>query len=150
MGWPIKLKHNQTYTWHHEIVEVSEQNQKIIVISTVAVSVSMYLRWHSSIIAQPTTFMWICWTQGYHWSYSWFICFKQLSRLFFKAVVILQQFLLKQCVSQLCDCQSLCMSLGHTPKVADVFRLYCSLEAGLTVRDLCMRSDPRTMGIDER
>lgn len=36
------------------------------------------------------------------------------------------------------------------PKVSDVFRLYCSLEAGLTVRDLCDRNDLSSMGIDER
>ena len=39
---------------------------------------------------------------------------------------------------------------GSTPKASDVFRLFCSLEAGLTVRDLCNRNDLSAMGINER
>ncbi|XP_019851509.1 PREDICTED: nitrogen permease regulator 2-like protein isoform X2 [Amphimedon queenslandica] len=43
------------------------------------------------------------------------------------------------------------VSLGDTrPKLADVFRILCSLEAGLSVKDLCFRNDPRSMSIDER
>ena len=34
--------------------------------------------------------------------------------------------------------------------MGDVFRLYCSLEAGQTVRDLCMMQDLRAMNVDER
>ena len=39
---------------------------------------------------------------------------------------------------------------GATPSVADVFRLYSSLVAGLTVADLCIHNDLLAMGIDER
>lgn len=42
------------------------------------------------------------------------------------------------------------MSLGTCPSVADVFRLYCGLEAGQRVRDLCMMQDLRAMNVDER
>ena len=47
----------------------------------------------------------------------------------------------------------ICMSMictGCTPSVVDMFRLYCSLESGMTLRDLCERSDLRALGIDER
>ena len=36
------------------------------------------------------------------------------------------------------------------PKISDIFRLLCSLEPGLTVKDLCLRNDPNLFGIDER
>ncbi len=39
---------------------------------------------------------------------------------------------------------------GSSPHIADVFKLYCSLEAGLTVRDLCMRKELAAMGVNER
>lgn len=39
---------------------------------------------------------------------------------------------------------------GTSPHVSDVFRLYCGLEAGLTVKDMCMVQDLRTMNVDER
>lgn len=40
---------------------------------------------------------------------------------------------------------------GNTvPDVADVFRLYCSLVAGLTVSDLCVRNDVPAMNVNER
>ena len=34
--------------------------------------------------------------------------------------------------------------------MSDVFRLYCGLEAGQTVKDMCMVHDLRTMNVDER
>ena len=36
------------------------------------------------------------------------------------------------------------------PLVSDIFRLFSSLEAGLTVKDMCFRSDPNALAIDER
>ena len=39
---------------------------------------------------------------------------------------------------------------GGTPTIADVFRLYCSLVAGLTVSDLCVRNDISSMAVNER
>ena len=42
------------------------------------------------------------------------------------------------------------MIVGSSPTVGDVFRLYCSLEAGQTVRDLCMMQDLKAMNVDER
>lgn len=39
---------------------------------------------------------------------------------------------------------------GSDPSISDVFRLYCDLEAGLNVRDLCTRTDLGNMGVDER
>lgn len=42
------------------------------------------------------------------------------------------------------------LTAGSAPTLAEVFRLYCSLEAGLTVRDLCMRHDLQTVGVNER
>ena len=39
---------------------------------------------------------------------------------------------------------------GTSPHVSDVFRLYCGLEAGQTVKDMCMVHDLRTMNVDER
>lgn len=40
--------------------------------------------------------------------------------------------------------------LESIPKLRDVFQLYCSLEPGLTVKDLCYRHEPSRLGIDER
>ena len=40
--------------------------------------------------------------------------------------------------------------LGCIPKLKDVFQLYCSLEPGLTIKDLCYRHEPSRLGIDER
>ena len=37
-----------------------------------------------------------------------------------------------------------------SPQVSDVFRLYCGLEAGQRVKDVCVKQDPRTMNVDER
>ena len=39
---------------------------------------------------------------------------------------------------------------GTSPQVSDVFRLYCGLEAGQRVKDVCVKQDPRTMNVDER
>ena len=39
---------------------------------------------------------------------------------------------------------------GSGAHLSNVFRLYCSLEAGLTVKDLCMRNDLKVMNVDER
>ena len=39
---------------------------------------------------------------------------------------------------------------GSGAHLSSVFRLYCSLEAGLTVKDVCMRNDLRSMNVDER
>ena len=39
---------------------------------------------------------------------------------------------------------------GSTPSISNVFRLYSSLEAGLTVADLCVHNDLPAMGINER
>ncbi|KAL5515966.1 hypothetical protein EMCRGX_G001221 [Ephydatia muelleri] len=39
---------------------------------------------------------------------------------------------------------------GAVPKIGAVFRLYCSLEAGLTVKDLCIRVDMKSEGVNER
>lgn len=40
--------------------------------------------------------------------------------------------------------------LGSVPKIGAVFRLYCSLEAGLNVKDLCNRVDMKSEGVNER
>ena len=40
--------------------------------------------------------------------------------------------------------------VGGSPSVANVFRLYSSLVAGLTVTDLCMHSNPVSMAVNER
>ena len=40
--------------------------------------------------------------------------------------------------------------VGVVPKIGTVFRMYCSLEAGLTVKDLCIRVDMKTEGVNER
>ena len=37
-----------------------------------------------------------------------------------------------------------------SPSIANVFRLYSSLVAGLTVTDLCVHNDLPLMGINER
>lgn len=42
------------------------------------------------------------------------------------------------------------ISIGAVPKIGAVFRLYCSLEAGLTVKDLCIRVDMKSEGVNER
>jgi hypothetical protein len=39
---------------------------------------------------------------------------------------------------------------GHSPAFREVFKLYCSLEHGVTVKDLCMREEPQNKGIDMR
>ena len=39
---------------------------------------------------------------------------------------------------------------GTSPQLSDVFRLYCGLQAGQRVRDMCMMQDLRTMNVDER
>ena len=39
---------------------------------------------------------------------------------------------------------------GMSPQLSDVFRLYCGLQAGQRVRDMCMMQDLRTMNVDER
>ena len=36
------------------------------------------------------------------------------------------------------------------PRINDVFRLYCGLEAGHTVKDMCTMNDPRSKHVDER
>jgi hypothetical protein len=36
------------------------------------------------------------------------------------------------------------------PRVNDVFRLYCGLEAGHTVKDMCTMNDPRNKNVDEK
>lgn len=36
------------------------------------------------------------------------------------------------------------------PRINDVFRLYCGLEAGHTVKDMCTMNDPRNKNVDER
>lgn len=38
----------------------------------------------------------------------------------------------------------------RVPVISNVFRLLCSLEAGLTVKDMCFRSDLNSLNIDER
>ena len=49
-----------------------------------------------------------------------------------------------------CVASAFLFSTGSTPSISDVFRLYCDLEAGLSVRDLCTRTDLGNMGVDER
>ena len=39
---------------------------------------------------------------------------------------------------------------GCSPSIANVFRLYSSLVAGLTVTDMCLYSNPAPMGVNER
>ncbi|XP_065909440.1 GATOR1 complex protein NPRL2-like isoform X2 [Dysidea avara] len=39
---------------------------------------------------------------------------------------------------------------GCRPKLKEVFQLYCSLEPGLTIKDLCNRHEPSKLGVDER
>ena len=41
-------------------------------------------------------------------------------------------------------------NLDRVPVISNVFRLLCSLEAGLTVKDMCFRSDLNSLNIDER
>ena len=42
------------------------------------------------------------------------------------------------------------MHIGTCPQASDVFKLYCALEAGQSVRDLCIMYDPRARNVDER
>lgn len=44
----------------------------------------------------------------------------------------------------------MCMAGKAKPVIADVFRLYCSLVAGLTVSDLCVRNEMASMNVNER
>jgi hypothetical protein len=53
------------------------------------------------------------------------------------------------------DLQQKCIqfvSLGGDtkPLISQIFRLYSSLEAGLTIKDVCLRYDPVSLNIDER
>ena len=41
-------------------------------------------------------------------------------------------------------------NLDRLPVISNVFRLLCSLEAGLTVKDMCFRSDLNSLNVDER
>ena len=48
------------------------------------------------------------------------------------------------------DCVTYVMRPTKLPLFHDVFMLYCSLTPGTTVRDLCARYNPHSLGVDER
>lgn len=49
------------------------------------------------------------------------------------------------------DCIKYVTLEGHDPPtVRSILQLYCGLSPGTTVRDLCLRHDPKSLGVDER